>query len=398
MVQNPKPVKLSGDDASYKRYVNHPDWIDYGGDHSRTLNTQSEVDLAIRRVFFSNHPQAQIDFYQRFLPKLDRAGWRVPAYYRQALARQTEIYYLWRERFWQNEPGIRVEVAVPYQLNMEELVREYSPGWNIVTSENENVIILKDENNDVVLQIMRDSSGVYKSIASPLSPIEIEHAILWMPTYIHADFVALLGFAPTYQGLTVAGVKTYVQERIRREEGNIGPLDDMAVRDPLCLRNISSIISGVLFEKSLKKPNTIREAVMTQCSTEPEIRYPAFGIVTADSSEPSLYTHEQATCIVIAIHDKKTTKTLLAHFPTTDTARRDKYLLEKDLNLACQFPSTFKMSSCSFAGIDTADALGIGFNSERHGFSRGLCCMNNTFPIDWYVSVFRNVYFNNSDE
>ena len=115
------------------------------------------------------------------------------------------------------------------------------------------------------------------------------------------------------------------------------------------------------------KASTLRTAILTQLSNNPnDIRFSAYGITDANSSQPVLKTSRQSSCIVLAIRNRKTTQSLLAHMVVT--GKPDK--------LPC--------------GYWRRSAKNVhGFVPEEFGGY----CFTKSFPSEGYVRIFKSEYF-----
>lgn len=380
-------IDIFGLYASYEHYLSKTDFDE--GNSSRSIDSQAEVTMAAKRLYHSNNPRAQIDFYQEFLPKIEAQGWQIPAHYRKTLARQVSTHQNLRTRKDNDFVGLgTVPVSIPYRLNMDQLVKQYAPGWQLIKTDGGKLESLSDATGGMVLYIVREGNeGNFRYLFSPLSPDDLRYALLWMPSNLQEDFTSLLGLPA---GKNVEKVKAHIRRRIEWEEKQPIPLptNNGGSFDPLCQINRSGT--------TLKGPKSIREAIMSQCSAKlPEVSYPGFGVTTADSPFPVLETHHQYTCLVLLIHDQKINKSLLAHLPTSDKLDQDKYILDAKLDLACYFRASGEIDICCYQP-DAIPVLGIGYDINRD--LSGKSCPHEVFPLEWYASLFRHVYFKGSKD
>lgn len=379
---SPKPVEIYS--GQYYFYES-----DRENNLNLELDSQTEVTRGIDLLFRSNSPSDQIYFQKYFAHKLEAAGWEIPAYAKSAFAAQTRIYDDRVAKNAQNSALGTVPVSVLYNVDLGEAIRRYSPGWRLKNDcelegywrcimralhvedwsngRDEEVL---DAQGHLVMQIHRDpASGNYKSISSPLPPVSLRHALLWLPPYLQSDFEYLLGLP----AVNVENTQRFVRSRIDWEESN----GKQKLSGPICPADKDAEHRGA---------RSATDAIISQCSSDVrDIGFPAFGITTAISSNPILHTRFQNSCIVIMLYDRTAKKGLLVHIPTDDTTfgrQKHNYILGTTLDYACLMNDNTQ---------DGENALGL---SDNHRFTARGCF--GKYPLEWYASVFRNVYFRSS--
>ncbi len=373
------PDKIDTFLSSPTHYLQQVDWAPGIGNHSDTIDTQAEVDEATRLIFQANDPAAQMLFQKYTIPKINAGGWYVPALYTQALRTQLETC---QTRNAINEEPIAlgsVPVSVPYKINFGRLIQGLHIGWGSVASAAEQAETLVNPEGDVMLFIEKaaDHQTVVR-ISSPLSPVQLRHALLWLPPNIQNDMVTLLGLPQPDS----ENVQRYVHQRITREE-----LDS-----PQAAPIPSWWNCGLdRRDDQWKIPTTIRDALKSQCALNPSaIGFPEFGVSTATSASPILHTRGQYTCLVVMIYDRKTSHSLLAHLLTTDSWDSTRYTLDQRHDLACMYMASGKHGLLP-ENLQLLEGL-----SYRSGDFWNYYCHGGSFPYEWYASHFRRDYFGGS--
>jgi len=368
---SPKPIRMSS--GAEEKFFTDNGW---------TLDSQAQVTRGIRKLFFSNDPMAQIRFQKYHSSTFEEAGWEIPDFAKDSFALQTKTYDELSADSSRSSMLGYAPISVLYNMDLDEAIQRFSPGWRLEKLASNAGDLILDANGDPVLSIFRDPrNGNYESIFSPLSPNSLRHSLLWMPSYIQDDFRYLLGLPD----MNAEDTQRFVRSRIEWEEIN----GKQKSAEPLCLSHTE--------DDTLRGAQSVTEAIVSQCDPDGrDIGYPSFGIATAASSDPVLHTRHQSSCIVIMVYDRASQMGLLLHITTADSTsgrQEHNYILESVFDHACHIKRRFGSPMSCYSEDGWENALGY-FDESRF---RPCACLE-TYPLEWYASVFRNVYFRDSSD
>lgn len=355
---------------------------------SWSLDSQWEVDEAARLVYLSENPVDQYNVQKYLVPKIVEKGFSIPSPFKEsflelALLNENKV----SEACLEETTAVGwVLLPVPYSVDLAEIVQRYAPHWRFQKVSWQTEMLL-DERGEAILQLWYESpDGKVEAIYSPLLTSELRKTLLWLPRRYQNDFSYLLGLSDP----TPADVREYVRKRVDRELQN-SVEKQVDGKD----KELDSLCHLPRKEMRWKKPNTIREAVMSQCARDPEkILFPEFGV--ANKHSPFLASKHQLSCISLLIYDRNTTQSLIAHLPTTEDERQYSWYVPNDL--MCVYDSAAEKSEKAYVGLEKhlPQLLGSRFNRDSFGFIP--YCSHDTFPFEWYVSTFRDEYFNKSSQ